>query len=80
VAGLLAFALVWPRMISGAHWITDLLVGSASVALVAWALALATPLAACSVMLIARVLAGVIHGLVAKRLLPAGAAAARAAV
>ena len=77
VAGLLAFALVWPRMISGAHWITDLLVGSASVALVASALALATPLASSLVMLIARVLAGVIQWLVGKRLLPASAASAK---
>ncbi|MBT6275764.1 MAG: phosphatase PAP2 family protein, partial [Chromatiales bacterium] len=35
--------VVLPRMVSGAHWITDLLVGSASIALVSVSLALATP-------------------------------------
>ncbi|NKC13386.1 MAG: phosphatase PAP2 family protein [Gammaproteobacteria bacterium] len=43
---LVAGFLVLPRMVSGAHWLTDLLVGSAAIALVALPLALATPLSA----------------------------------
>lgn len=75
-AGVLAFSLIWPRMISGAHWITDLLVGSASIALVASALALGTPIAGRSVCQLACVLGGVSRWLAAKGLLPAGAACA----
>lgn len=50
-AGALLFAL--PRLMSGAHWLSDIAVGSVSVALVALSLALATPLHAVAVRLIA---------------------------
>ncbi|MDX1514861.1 MAG: phosphatase PAP2 family protein [Gammaproteobacteria bacterium] len=46
-AGASLFAL--PRLMSGAHWLSDIAVGSVSVALIALALALATPLHAVAV-------------------------------
>jgi Kdo2-lipid A phosphotransferase len=49
IRGIIALALasfvVLPRMIGGAHWVTDLLVGSAAIGLVAVALTLALPTA-----------------------------------
>jgi Kdo2-lipid A phosphotransferase len=45
VAAGIALVAIWPRMVGGAHWATDLLVGSTSIALTAGLLALATPLA-----------------------------------
>ena len=44
-AAALASLLIWPRLVSGAHWASDLLVGSASIALLAMLIAVATPLA-----------------------------------
>jgi membrane-associated phospholipid phosphatase len=54
--GVAAF-VVLPRMIGGAHWITDLLVGSLSIALVSTGLLLATPLAAIMVRWVSRPIA-----------------------
>ncbi|MEM7407788.1 MAG: phosphatase PAP2 family protein [Pseudomonadota bacterium] len=45
-AAALAFVAIWPRLVAGAHWLSDLGVGSASIALVALSVALATPVAA----------------------------------
>jgi membrane-associated phospholipid phosphatase len=46
--GLIAFAVtsffVLPRLFSGAHWFTDIAVGSVSIALVAMSVAIGTPL------------------------------------
>jgi Kdo2-lipid A phosphotransferase len=53
-ASLLAGLLVWPRLVSGAHWITDLFVGSASIAIIALSIALATPLARVAPLLLVR--------------------------
>ena len=44
VAWLVAGICVMPRLISGAHWLTDIVVGSTSMALVTSALLFATPL------------------------------------
>jgi membrane-associated phospholipid phosphatase len=49
-AGAVLFAL--PRLMSGAHWLSDIAVGSVSVALVALSLALATPLHSVAIRLI----------------------------
>ncbi len=37
--------LILPRLIVGAHWITDILIGSGSIVMIAWAWAFFTPLA-----------------------------------
>lgn len=56
IAALAAVFFVLPRLMSGAHWFSDVAVGSVSVALVGLALALATPLHA----LVIRALSSVI--------------------
>ena len=65
-AGAVLFAL--PRLMSGAHWLSDIAVGSASVALVALALAFATPLHAIAVRLIAVPVTKVAESLTALRM------------
>jgi hypothetical protein len=42
-AWLLAAILVLPRLVGGAHWLTDILIGSGSMALVSISLLMATP-------------------------------------
>ena len=44
IAFLFALFLLLPRLISGAHWFSDLAVGSVSICLIAYAWATATPL------------------------------------
>lgn len=61
VAALAAAFFILPRLMSGAHWFSDVAVGSVSVALVGLALALATPLHA----LVIRALSSVISRCVA---------------
>ncbi len=61
IAATAAAFFVLPRLMSGAHWLSDVAVGSVSVALVALALALATPLHA----LVIRALSSVIARCVA---------------
>lgn len=70
VALAVALFVVMPRMMGGAHWITDLLVGSASIALVSTALLLATPLAGLLVAFIARPLAAIASALARRGLAP----------
>lgn len=43
-AGLTAFVLLLPRLIAGAHWMTDIVIGSACMAIGAMGLLMATPL------------------------------------
>ena len=47
LAWLAAALCCLPRLVSGAHWLTDQLVGSAAMTLLACGLALATPLSKC---------------------------------
>jgi len=44
LASLYALFLCLPRMVTGAHWFSDIVVGSGSIALFFWSLAFCTPL------------------------------------
>ena len=73
VAAAIAFVAVWPRMVGGAHWVTDLLVGSVSIAVMAGILALATPLAVWVIARIEWVLLHVLRWLHRRGWVPAAA-------
>ena len=45
LASLYAVFFCLPRLVSGAHWLTDVLIGSASIAMIATSLAFGTPFA-----------------------------------